>query len=105
MVLLMLWLCLTSTSVQAAEDSVGGQVTTDGQITFYEGTESSTNGPDTGNTKESTPGNVSKELANVKERLPSTGERVSESFWLGIVVLIGVGSLVVFNQRKGRGDE
>ncbi|WP_242586799.1 LPXTG cell wall anchor domain-containing protein [Candidatus Enterococcus ikei] len=93
-----------STSVNAAENQNGGQVTTEGIITFYEdSTEPTTEPPYESTTESSKPTlSSSSEPKVVKPvgRYPSTGEIIKGSIGIGGIALVAIALFLFFKKRK-----
>lgn len=109
-IVLLLWLCVGIGDLQVgvAEEIVGGQVMTEGQITFDKETKPVTptrpTGPDGNAYSEKDHSGVSSNMAKPVGRFPSMGEQlIKNSLWLGIV-LVSIVVLVYFT-RKGRRNE
>lgn len=106
---LLLGLCISFSGIQisAAEEIVGGQVMTEGEITFYEEPGSSSSVVDStdqqGSRVDLAHGSSSDTL-KPEGRFPSTGERIlTISFWLGgVLALLG---LILLLLRKEQENE
>lgn len=89
-----------SSNVNATENQNGGQVTTEGIITFYEeSTEPTT--PSTTEPSKPTPSSPSEpKVTKPVGRYPSTGEIIKGSIGISGVVLVAIVLFLFFKKRK-----
>ncbi|MGX7149539.1 LPXTG cell wall anchor domain-containing protein, partial [Enterococcus ureasiticus] len=93
-----------SETVNATENQNGGQVTTEGIITFYEDSTEPTTEPTTASTTEPskpTPSSPSEpKVTKPVGRYPSTGEIIKGSIGIGGIVLVAIALFLFFKKRK-----
>ena len=86
----------TSLTVTAAENQNGGQVTTEGIITFYEDSTERTTEP-----SKPTPSSPSEpKVTKPVGRYPSTGEIIKGSIGIGGIALVAIALFLFFKKRK-----
>ena len=89
-----------SSTVSAAENQNGGQVTTEGIITFYEDATEPTTEPTT-EPSEPTPTSPSEpKVIKPVGRYPSTGEIIKGSIGISGIALVSIALFLFFKKRK-----
>ena len=89
-------LTLFSSNVSAAENQNGGQVATEGIITFYEDSTEPTTDSSKPKPSDSSEPKVTKPVG----RYPSTGEIIKGSIGLSGIALVALALFIFFKKRK-----
>ncbi|WP_430597646.1 LPXTG cell wall anchor domain-containing protein [Enterococcus sp. AZ177] len=95
-IMCMVALASFSSNVSAADNQNGGQVATEGIITFYEDSTEPTTEP----SKPTPPNSSEPKVTKPVGRYPSTGEIIKGSIGISGIVLVAVALFIFFKKRK-----